>query len=262
MYRFLLRPKWLLFLAGCVALAVVFVGLGNWQLSRLDQRKAQNSVVLEAREGTPQQVASVLSTTSEPQRSDEYRRVVATGRYDTAHEYLVRGKTVDEEAGLFVLTPLITADGTDLLVARGWIAPNPAGANVAPTVPPAPTGEVTVIGRVRRSESGALQEATISGIQTVKRINTSRIAEQLDGPTYQGFLELTEQTPAADEALTSIPEPEISEGPHLAYAVQWFLFAGLLFVGYGIFARREAEQRGREGQEPKATNTPALGRLT
>jgi cytochrome oxidase assembly protein ShyY1 len=238
-YRFLFRPKWLLFLAGCVALAIVFVELGLWQLDRLDARHSQNDRVTAARQAEPAAVADTLSTGRAPAKRDLFRQVRAVGRYDTDHEYLVRSRTVDDRAGLFVLTPLVTVDGPALLVVRGFVASSSKGAGVAPEIPPAPDGEVTVVGRVRAPESGGTQETRIGAYRAVKRINTARLAGDLDRPTYRGYVELVD----APDGLVAIPEPPVVEGPHLAYAVQWFLFAGLLFVGYWIYARREEQRR-------------------
>jgi len=240
-YRFLFRPKWLLFLAGCIAVAVLFVNLGLWQLDRLDQRHAQNDRVRASRHAEPADPATVFSTTAAPAKRDHYRQVGAVGRYDSAHEYLVRGRTVNDRAGLYVLTPLTTGDGTTLLVVRGWVASSSAGADVAPDFPAPPSGEVTVVGRVRAPEKGILQQTKVGRFDAVKRISVGRLASELDRPTYLGYLELVSQQPAADEKLVLIPEPPVEEGPHLAYAVQWFLFAGMLFVGYGIYARREEQ---------------------
>jgi cytochrome oxidase assembly protein ShyY1 len=237
-YRFLFRPKWLLFFAGCIALAVVFVNLGLWQLDRLDQRHAQNDRVTAARNAEPAPVADVLSTDRAPSRQQLFRRVEATGRYDAEHEYLVRGRTVGDRAGLLVLTPLATTDGRTLLVVRGWVAASSQGAQAAPDVPEPPSGEVTVVGRVRPPESGGTAETRIGRYRTVKQINVATLARDLDQPTYRGYIELIE----APDGLIAIPEPPVEEGPHLAYAVQWFLFAGLLFVGYWIYARREVQQ--------------------
>jgi len=250
-YRFLFRPKWLLFFAGCVALAVVFVNLGLWQLDRLDQRHAQNDRVRAARNAEPEPVADVLTTDRAPAKQQLFRRVEATGRYDAEHEYLVRSRTVRDRAGLLVLTPFATIDGKTLLVVRGWVAASPRGARAAPEVPEPPSGEVTVVGRVRAPESGATAETRVGRYRTVKQINVATLARELDEPTYRGYVELIE----APDGLVAIPDPPVEEGPHLAYAVQWFLFAGLLFVGYWIYARREAQQHAipLDEQEPVVT---------
>ena len=56
---------------------------------------------------------------------DQYARVRATGRYDAAHQLLVRNRPLEGQVGYYVLTPLVTDAGPALLVDRGWV---PAGA--------------------------------------------------------------------------------------------------------------------------------------
>ena len=202
MYRFLFRPKWLLFFAGCVALAVVFVNLGLWQLDRLDQRHAQNDRVTAARHAEPTPVADALSTDRAPAKQQLFRRIEATGRYDAEREYLVRGRTVGDRAGLLVLTPLVTTDGKTLLVVRGWVAASSRGAHVAPEVPAPQSGEVTVVGRVRAPESGATAETRVGRFRTVKQVNVATLAGELDQPVYQGYVELIE----APDGLVAIPD--------------------------------------------------------
>ncbi len=241
MYRFLLRPAWLGSFALCVVLAAVFVKLGLWQLDRREQRLAVNATVAAAREAPPRPAAAALSTSAAPAERDEYTHVTAAGRYDRGHEYLVRGRSVGNRAGLLVLTPLVTTTGTVLLVVRGFVPASPRGADVAPAVPAAPTGEVTVVGRVRGPEDGGDRTARVDGTTQIARIDVQPIARDLGRPVYRGYVEMVGQQPSTADAPTLVPAPNAQDqGPHLSYAVQWFLFAALTFVGFGILARRRA----------------------
>jgi cytochrome oxidase assembly protein ShyY1 len=246
-YRFLLRPKWLGFLAACVALAIIFVELGFWQLRRLDQRRAMNARVVAGRIADPVPPSSLFGPGRPPVLASEYRSVRVTGTYDSAHEYLVRGQTTDDGVGVNVLTPLVTASGDRVLIARGWARYSDQGATVAPSVPAPPTGPVTVVGRVRLPDFGGAM-ARVGRFQTVTQVDPSLIGRDLGQPVFGGYVELVKQTPSVTGGLVLIPEPELTEGPHLAYAVQWFLFAGMLFVGYGMYARREVT--GEPGDNP------------
>jgi cytochrome oxidase assembly protein ShyY1 len=60
---------------------------------------------------------------------------------------------------------------------------------------------------------------------------------------YGGYGEVTTERPEPRTTPIRLPPPEPSEGPHLAYAVQWFLFAGLALSGYVVLARREEADR-------------------
>ncbi|HEV2087184.1 MAG TPA: SURF1 family protein [Cryptosporangiaceae bacterium] len=259
MYRFLLRPAWLGSFALCVVLAVVFVRLGLWQLDRREQRLAVNATVAAARDEAPRPAEAVLSASAAPAERDRYTHVIAAGRYDPAHEYLVRGRSVGNRAGLLVLTPLVTTTGTVLLVVRGFVPASSRGADVAPTVPAPPVGGVTVVGRVRAPEDGGDRAVRIGGTTQIARIDVDPIERDLGRPVYRAYVELVRQEPPAGDALTLLPALNAQDqGPHLSYAVQWFLFAALAFVGYGILARRRAHPLEGPSAWPQASERDTL----
>lgn len=239
-YAFLLRPRWLVF--GLVALlaAGTMVGLGRWQLSRYHERSAINARIDNAATAPPRPVTDIMAAGAAPTADQEWTRVTVTGRYDQDHEVLARGRTVLDRVGFEVITPLVLADGTAVLVDRGWVAPAPGGAVAHPTVPPAPDGEVTVVGRVRRPESGAAEPTRRAGRLEVRRIDPARFAGAVPHRLLGGYVTLDAQTPPADRAFTPIPVQHENAGQNLGYVVQWWLFATLTLVGFGWLARREA----------------------
>lgn len=245
MYRFLLRPSWIgLFVAG-IAVAVGCIALGQWQLDRLHERTDRNAAVESAQAAPPVPAAVLLSTDHPVDAAAQWRRVTATGRYDAAHEVLLRGQLDGGRAGFHVLTPLITDDGTALLVNRGWIPIDPSGAaTAAPSVPPAPDGEISVLGRVRPLEAVRAARAVATGDSlTLQTVDLPALADDVPYPLYSAYVELLEQQPSGQDQPELVDAPELSEGPHLAYAVQWFLFSGLGLLGYVMFARQEAQRR-------------------
>ena len=56
------------------------------------------------------------------------------------------------------------------------------------------------------------------------------------------FIQLQRQTPAGGELPVPEPPPQLSEGPHLSYAFQWFAFATIAAVGYVTLVRREVHR--------------------
>ncbi|NUS74284.1 MAG: SURF1 family protein [Corynebacteriales bacterium] len=247
MLRFLLRPRWIVFGLIVIGVAVLFVRLGFWQLDRLDQRRDTNAVITQARTHEPVPVGDLLTADSAAKSSVSYRKITATGQYDAEHQFLVRNRTVDDRVGFFLLTPLRTDAGT-LFVVRGWIAPGAEAAS-APQVPAPPAGDVTVTARLRLSESEKGSKTQLGAYSAITRINTSELAESTEAPTYRAYAELVEQSPTADPAIALISEPPLDEGPHLSYAVQWFLFAGIGVGGFFVLAWRAA----REKDEPSPT---------
>jgi cytochrome oxidase assembly protein ShyY1 len=246
-YRFLLTPRWLAAAALVVAAAVVMVFLGNWQLHRYHERSAVNDRIDAAESAPAAPLTSVLARPSAPSaagaapgRSAAWTKVTATGRYDPAHEIQARARTVNSDVGFEIVTPLILADGTAVLVDRGWIPPAPAGAIAAPVVPPAPTGPVTVVGKVHLSESRPTAVEHRDGRLDTRRISVPRLAREMPYPVYGAYVLLTDQTPAADPAFTQIPIDHEDAWQNAGYTVQWWLFAGMALFAFGWQVRREA----------------------
>jgi cytochrome oxidase assembly protein ShyY1 len=244
-YRFLLRPSWIGLLLAAFAVAAGCVGLGNWQLDRLADRQDFNAAVELAQDAGPVPAASLLSADQPVDSEAQWRRVTATGRYDVANEVLLRGQLDTGRAGFHVLTPLVTDDGTALLVNRGWIPIDRRGdATSAPDVPPPPEGDVSVLGRVRQLQPVRAARAVPTGDSvTLASVDLLELADDLPYPMFSAYVELLEQQPSGQAQPEPVDPPELSAGPHLAYAVQWFLFSGLGFLGYVVFARQEAQRR-------------------
>jgi cytochrome oxidase assembly protein ShyY1 len=124
-------------------------------------------------------------------------------------------------------------------VDRGFLARQ--GAELAPGhIPAVPTGEVTVTGRLRRSERGGHTTGGTPDDGTARLINGPDFAKVLKLDLYDGYLTVDRQVPANDPAFSGFPGPEIDNGPHFFYALQWFFFALLALGGLVYFSRQEA----------------------
>lgn len=247
-YRFLATPRWLSFALLVVIMAIVCVGLGRWQLHRLEERQALNAR-LEAALSRPSVPVDELLAPGQPLPADlEWRAATATGRYAADQQLLVRNRTQGGRPGLHVLTPLVDSGGAAILVDRGWI---PAGATATERVeaPAPPAGEVVVTGRLRASQGESARAAgdITAGMPPgqIPRIDVPGVADLLRQRVYGGFMERVTEEPSADPAPEPVPPPELGEGPHLAYAMQWFLFALVAVVGSFVLIREEA-RGGRE----------------
>ncbi|MGI5483500.1 SURF1 family cytochrome oxidase biogenesis protein [Streptomyces lavendofoliae] len=258
MYRFLLSRQWVILTLIALVLIPVMIELGFWQFHRHEHRVAQNQLIEDNLKAKPVPVTELTSPGHTVPRSDYWRRVTATGTFDTAHEVVVRRRTnADERIGVLVLSPLVLRDGRAVLVNRGWV-PAATDQQAYPEVPPAPKGEVTVTGRLKADETtGASGIKDLSGLppRQVMLINSERQAESLGREVLGGYLEQTAPAPAGDTP-EMIPEPDHdSIGPHMAYAVQWWLFAAGVPVGWVVLVRRE--KRDREAAAGTATGDDA-----
>ncbi|MFC8918917.1 SURF1 family protein [Streptomyces sp. NPDC057116] len=246
MYRFLLSRQWVILTLIALVLIPVMVELGFWQFHRHERRVTQNALIEDNLKAEPVAVTELTSPGHTVPRADYWRRVTATGTFDTGDEVVVRRRTnADDKVGFLVLTPLVLTDGRVVLVNRGWI-PAAADQMSFPEVPPAPRGEVTVTGRLKADETtGASGIKDLSGLpaRQVMLINSEQQAERLGREVLGGYLEQTEPAPAGDTP-ELIPEPDHdSIGAHMAYAVQWWLFAAGVPVGWVVLVRREKRDR-------------------
>ncbi|AKA03252.1 membrane protein [Streptomyces noursei ZPM] len=247
MYRFLLTRQWVILTLLGLVLIPVMIKLGFWQFHRHQHKVAQNAQIARNLAATPVPVTELAAVGRTLPQGDMWRRVTATGTYDTAHEVVVRQRTAADEQtiGYYVLTPLVLADGKAVVVNRGWI---PAGDDLTkfPHVPAAPTGTLTVTGRMMVDETTA-----VSGIKDTKGlpprqvmlINSRQQAKRVGRPMLGGYIEQTAPQ-TKDNSPELVPEPDHdSIGPHMAYAVQWWLFAAAVPVGWVVLVRRERRDR-------------------
>ncbi|WP_053642117.1 MULTISPECIES: SURF1 family protein [unclassified Streptomyces] len=246
MYRFLLSRQWVILTLIALVLVPTMIELGFWQFHRHERRVAQNALIADSVAAEPVPVEELTSPGHTVPRADYWRPVTATGTFDTAHEVVVRRRTSsDDRIGVHVLTPLVLRDGKALLVNRGWV-PAAADQRSYPAVPPAPRGEVTITGRLKADETtGASGIKDLKGLpdRQVMLINGRQQAELIGREVLGGYVEQTAPEPA-DGTLEQIPEPDHdSIGAHMAYAVQWWLFAAGVPVGWVILVRREKRDR-------------------
>ncbi|WP_229403469.1 SURF1 family cytochrome oxidase biogenesis protein [Micromonospora okii] len=250
MYRFLLTPRWLGIFALTLVAAATMVFLGNWQLDRYEGRTAINERIDAGQRATPVPLRDAVRAPAggagtagpAPAEEDTWTRVTVTGRYDAANVVLVRGRTAESRVGFELVTPLVLADGTAVLVDQGWVPPAPGGALAQPQVPPLPQGEVTVVGRVHATESGNVAVNRRDGRLETRRIGVPQLARELPYPVHGAYVLLDEQTPAADPVFKAVPIGHANNWQNLGYVVQWWLFAAMTLVGFGWVARREARR--------------------
>jgi surfeit locus 1 family protein len=268
MYAFLLKPRWIGFLIVGLILAILFTSLGFWQLSRLEQRRANNALLTSRLAEQPQPLLDLIKN----YRTDvsifdassiAYRPTTVTGHYDTTHEVLLR--TTDNyqgQPGFYILTPLVLENNQAVLVMRGWV---PFELNTPPVKEATPPEEnITVEGMVyleTKRPTGFLSSLTPKDppgkLSITAYTDTTRLAEQMPYDLLSLYVRLENQTPPQADTLPLKPEGlELSQGSHLGYAIQWFAFTAIGITGYILLIRRTAieEERGRRKEKgEKAT---------
>ena len=260
MYRFLLRPLWILSHIFVIGSVVLMINLGFWQLGRLDERKASNATIVEAEKSPAVPIAELLpdgvDSSSGAVDAATYRSVLVTGTYRADQQVLIPNRTYNGGAGFWVITPIMQSDGTSVAINRGWIPYSFTADGPWDEFAP-PTGTVSVNGMVRpsqaREESGIVsgpKDPTEGTLRSLARVDIDRLGQQIDEKLWPLYLNLQQQQPEQPGQLpVPVPRPELSEGPHLGYAGQWFIFSTLTIIVYPLLLRRVARRRQREGDD-------------
>jgi surfeit locus 1 family protein len=253
MYRFLLSPRWLAFHLLVIVGIVTMVNLGFWQLRRLEERKALNAAVTSRVDLPPAALDDVLVPGAD-QAALEWRPVTVTGTYLADEQLTVVNRSQNGLAGEIVVTPLQLPDGRILLVSRGFV---PLDTPIAA----APGGEVEVTGRLKPSQrrsTGGLSDPATGDLSEAQRVDIDRLAPQLPGEPVPMYVELTSSDPPETEPYPQpLTLPELTDGPHLSYAVQWFIFAAAVVVGWVLAVRHSVRTRQATARRAAAAAAPA-----
>lgn len=243
------QPRYVALGAVMLIVALGCIAAGVWQVYRYESKHDDNQQLRRNAKiavTSPAAVLPVVGRAAAPGRDAvEFRQVRVTGRYDAANQTLVRNRTVGDDTGFLLVTPLRTS-GPTLLVVRGFIDQPPSGS--IPAAPAPPEGRVTITARTQAPETKSDQFAAI-GQRQVTSINPADQAARLGTPVYDGFAELEAQQPGT-EGLVALPRPDLSnpaggafEPQHFAYVVQWFLFAALAVAAPFVMARAENKRK-------------------
>ncbi|NJN95431.1 MAG: SURF1 family protein [Anaerolineales bacterium] len=250
----LITGPWLLKHASALVVLILLVNLGLWQLRRLEERRSLNENITAAMN------QPALPLTGEPVDPAEFhfRRVEVTGVFDNATTIAIRNQLLGDQPGLHLVTPLrINGSETAVLVDRGWIPRGDSDPEPASLARYDLSGDVTIEGiayqtQTRPSSLSPLDPQLREGqprLVTWFRVDIDRIQAQVPYPLLPVFIR---QLPPPNTAAEALPQPDsgirLDEGPHLGYAIQWFSFAAILIVTYGLFLRQELRQGKGEGR--------------
>ena len=215
-------------------LIALCIWAAQWQFQRGIDRHQRNSLI-ESQVTLPAlDIAEMPSTTPDQIAPFEWRTVSAAGNFNSAEQILLKNRYFEGVYGYEVLTRFKLKDGRYIWVDRGWVKAGP-DAKTAPATTPVPKNQVSIIARVRLDRSlpvGAFFALPSSGSGMISKLNAQT------GFKSEGFyLDLLS---GSDISLTpAVPAelPELSDGPHLAYALQWIFFAGLIIYGRILIRR-------------------------
>lgn len=231
----------LFFAVFAIGVSVGCVRLGLWQLERLDERKRANARV-EGRLEEPPVGLEQLTTDS----ALRFRRTHVRGTYDYANEFVLTSRSRNGAPGVYIITPLRRAGSdTAVLVNRGWAyAPDGMRADISPFREDTNAVVDAFVEELPRA-AGPVSTPSVPG--AVRRLDHDSISRRLPYPVAPLLLvqqaDSGEATAVARNTPVRVPAPRLDEGPHLAYAVQWFAFALVGVVGTVLVVQRDRTRR-------------------
>ncbi len=242
-WSFARRPFWAFSHLFALAVVVLFVNLGLWQLGRHDERRATNAVVAERVATEALEVVGADDLVGDPADLD-YRPAAISGTFLDDDFVRVVNRSQGGVAGEYVVGVVELTDGSLLAVNRGFVP-----ANADPAIRPSPDGPTTVTGWLRQSVAKGRLGADDSGrSDLVPRMNTDDLAARLQTDLPAVWLQVATEGPGASPSTSAqfpdpVPLPASGDGPHLGYAAQWFIFATLGVLFYGALLRRQSRSR-------------------
>ena len=240
-WSFALSRRWFGYLALALVFAAVCVALSQWQVARLHETRSANELVNRNYHSTPVAVMSVLPTLTSYSPKQRWMQVELTGSYIADAQMLVRNRPLNGQPGFEVLNPLLLSDGNVFLVDRGYV---PIGntQDRPDHIPSPPAGTVTVIARLQAGEPTLAGRSDTPG--ELATIHLPDVATLVGKPTYTGAYGLmVSESPAADTRPTAKPQPQLDEGLHISYAIQWVIFGIMAFFGLWYAIRQEYRMR-------------------
>ncbi|HEX7119475.1 MAG TPA: SURF1 family protein [Longimicrobiales bacterium] len=260
---------------GVMIVAAVCVRLGFWQLDRLEWRLERNRLIAERLALPAVPVASAELDTA----GLAYRRVELRGEYDNARSFVLAGRAHGGAPGVHVITPLRLEGGGVVLVNRGWLpAPDAATVELAPYDV---VGPVRLIGMAvpffapaapREADARARTSTPVrvsdpddedAAAPVWFRPDAAAVRASLPYPVADFIVQALPEAATADDVAsdggaagaraaahppggpTRIGPPELDRGPHLSYAVQWFCFAAIAVIGWGVMVGKARRTAGR-----------------
>jgi surfeit locus 1 family protein len=229
-----MRRGTIFFAIFALAVSLGCARLGWWQISRLRERQARNALVMSRLDAPPAPLRTLLADSA-----NRFRRVAIDGRYDFTNELVYVLRSRDGSPGVNILTPLLLAGDTAVLVNRGWIySPNGMTVDLAPWREP-PIAAVS--GFIERYVSADARVSTPSAPRGVRRLDFDSLQARLPHRLLPVILVQQEPPPAdaVERTPVRVPPPPLSEGSHRSYAIQWFGFALVGIIGTILVAERD-----------------------
>jgi cytochrome oxidase assembly protein ShyY1 len=230
--------RWLSWIGLVSIFSVACWFLSQWQFSRQDEVSRQNKIVEQNYDASPVAIDSMLEVKSTWNPELEYRPVKISGHY-TTELYLIRNRPYDGNPGFLQLAAFETNDGKYFWIERGWL-PTGNFHDYPDAVPSVDTKPRAVIVRLRKTE-GIIDRTAPEGQLANINLELASIDLPKESTYTQAYGRLVTETDPLERGV-DLGKPELSEGNHLSYALQWLVFA-LMAIGAVIWNINQDRRR-------------------
>lgn len=225
------KEPWALF-KSCIALLLIIFCLwgSQWQYHRGVDRHARNAVIQDRIAQSPIELKSVSGALAD----FEWQTVSVEGIFDNEKQILLRNRYNDGKYGYEVLTLFKSTANKSFWVDRGWVQAG-ATATTPPVITEVPTSQVSITGRLRLDSS--LPRGSFFALPGKGEGLVSELSAQSQLNTEKFYIDLLSGSEPSLTPDVTAQLPELSDGPHMAYALQWIFFAGLVIYGRILIRR-------------------------
>ncbi len=207
-----------------LALVVLCIWAAQWQYHRGVDRHSRNNMIKEQSQLTPIEIQDLDGNLP----SFEWREIIVKGSFDSDNEILLRNRYHDGVYGFEQLTLFMIGE-KKIWVDRGWIQAG-SDATVSPNFQKTYENGVTINGRLRLDSS--LPQGKFFAVSPGPNKNLiSQLNAQNGVQTEDFYVDLISSSDQRMNPDVPVELPELSDGPHMAYALQWIFFAGLVIYG-------------------------------
>lgn len=234
-------------IVGASFLALILIALciqgARWQFDRHEVRHAKNDLI---RANIAKPPIEELALTTLGSNEVAWRSIALTGRFIPDSEILIRNRYHEGKYGFGVITLFESSSGKRYWVDRGWVVAG-KDALTPPDVKAVSSETVLLEGRVRAESIESQIAGTVFAVpNNIGESQLARWNNEKSITTEPFYFDLIKVSNEAFNPDVPTLLPELSDGPHLAYSVQWILFAGLVLFGLYLVIREE-----RKVQEEK-----------
>ena len=238
------RRRWMVAIAALAA-ALSTARLGSWQLDRAGQKLATQAAIEDRARLPPIDQVEQLATDAQTALAQHHRRLALSGHWSAPHTVYLDNRQMNARSGFIVVTPLLLADGSALLVQRGWMQRDFQDRSRVAEVP-APAGEVTVQGRIAPPPTRLYDLGAGEGGRIRQNLDLDAFARETGLRLRPLSLLLTESAASGGDGLQrDWPAPNAGIEKNRGYAVQWFALSALILVLYVWFQFIQPRRRAR-----------------